>query len=376
MELADFIFEIDDPEKSLATQDLVVASFSDKVAARFSELCAAARTDNLEASLSTAENFQNLSGPLQAHLILSPAFVHAVQRACRVGDSARFRNVRALVEDELTFMLPPSVTMSGSVAWTPMGDACLISGSEGLRVSVPDRISTLLVDFDSPRAQNTKFGASILEHAPEHFSSPERGHALLALREAMELIDLVSVEFGSLVRNFTRSLVCRKTTRAVSCYRGFETDDEAIGEVRLVNPHRRRADAFQMPRQILAASLTSMCHTFHFAFGYGVSRTTSTHLSKCSISPWSAGPVTAHEFVTEVITRYWLWRFSTEVIRNPGLPSTVKMAALRARTEDADAFVRPTRLSDYVMSGELNGTVIARTLNHIQDLVRQRHMMP
>jgi hypothetical protein len=242
------------------------------------------------------QRWTSLSPPVQMHLLLTPSFGGQLLR--RPGSLCELEKtqVKEMLDAEyFVFEAPDQVGQTPVVS--PLGDHAVhrLDGNI-VRLSAPKIDGLVVLDFDGPELISTELAALGLEAIPLE----ARWDVFAVVLDAIETIDKRGDAYGALIRNFVRSIICRRSADAGFRWR---TDRYYVGSVIFEN-----ADSVVDPNDLVDAlivgsvsSLTDMLHCSvpivedePFAF---------------TVSPRSKALVPITTFSQEVLASYALFKY-------------------------------------------------------------------
>jgi len=177
-----------------------------------------------------------------------------------------------------------------SEIWSPMGDLRAVKGENGWRLHRSTTIGgSISLDFDSPISLAHEIRSGVLSQPCLEVSDDERIAIAHKLQEALNSIEEVEPIYASLIKNFTRRIIVRKsiddsTDRStVQRLMSSEHVSRQPGCIRFLNPHIKEKTMEACMESLLHESIHVFITSLENANGVFHSPNKQTR----PVSPWS-----------------------------------------------------------------------------------------
>ncbi|ATP27545.1 hypothetical protein [Chromobacterium violaceum] len=197
------------------------------------------------------------------------------------------------------------------------------------------------VDFDSDICRRMETGSSTMSLPAEAFSGEERERVMDKLQTALAMIDAAAPLAGRLIRNATRTIICRKHSLDILA---AETDPNDIGELRILNPQLDRYTVVDLVDTLIHESLHNFFAMYELQHGSFVAYQQSARLRP--VSPWSGNPIPYNAFTHAILIYFALFHFYLKLYPSGAefdrsrVESLLAKCARGFRLENLDACLR------------------------------------
>ncbi|MEO9385929.1 hypothetical protein [Chromobacterium phragmitis] len=197
------------------------------------------------------------------------------------------------------------------------------------------------VDFDSDICRRMEIGSSTMSLPAEAFSDEQRERVFDKLQAALAMIDVAAPLAGRLIRNATRTIICRKHSLDILA---AETDPNDIGELRILNPQLDRYTVVDLVDTLIHESLHNFFAMYELQHGSFVAYEQSAQLRP--VSPWSGNPIPYNAFTHAILIYFALFHFYLKLYRTSAefdrrrVESLLAKCARGFRLEHLDACLR------------------------------------
>jgi HEXXH motif-containing protein len=314
--------------------------------------------------------YELLSEGAQIHFLLSPAVYEAVTRFKSLPGAERLERFVTLMKDEASITAGTAIPAERDVSeiWSPMGDTAIRRAEEGWSKSQATRLdSFVVVDFDSPYALNVLPKSPTMCRPPEEFLTPEREATESKLAAALHYVDSVSPTMGHMIRNYTRTVRCRKVDGDSKI--SSEHVTSTIGEIRLLNPQKDLYGERKLAEALVHESTHNLLSTYEYLNQPFV--LVDDDKQYRPVSPWTGNPIPVPSFCHAAFVWYALFHFSRRELERPGLTDDERIEIQTRRNHYASGFMAPTKLSDCLTDLGVFQSAVLPGIDKLQGVVRQ-----
>lgn len=260
-------------------------------------------------------------------------------------------------------------------AYSPMGDYVARKDSAGCWAlhRLPTIAGCITLDLESPQALHHEPRSGVLSQRSLPMTEGECRHVSEKLCQAMEAIDRAEPMYGSVVRNFVRRIIVRKSEEVGSDaarHYGSEHVPRQPGSIRLLNTHHPELSVEACMESIMHESTHNFLAAWELTNGFFVANDYKYRV----VSPWSGNPIPNSSYVHAVFVYYVCHRLlKNHLESSPGISAEAETHIRNRLSVCAAGFLIEQKLSSRVMvMGGVNSD-IGQMIDQMQECMKLQY---